>query len=58
MTMKEELQICPLWLGGQCPYCDDDWVDAGIWYEEAQRVNQECCKSHLQPSAEEIGAMK
>lgn len=35
-----------------------DWVDAGISYEEAQRINQECCKSHRQLSAEETGAMK
>lgn len=38
--------ICPLWLGGYCPYCDDDCVDTVISYAEAQQANRYCCQSH------------
>ena len=46
--------ICPLWGGGSCPICDDDYCDLGISYTEAQLINQECCESHRQPTVEEI----
>lgn len=52
---EEDKPICPLWsLGGSCPYCDDEWFDAGITYREAKEANRQCCKEHRQPTDEEL----
>ncbi len=49
--------ICPLWLGGHCPYCDYDWVDAGIPYAEAEQANRDCCQNHRHVTQEELNMM-
>ncbi len=56
--MKEaEKDLCPLFYGGKCPVCDDEWVDMGISYKEGRQINRECCKAHRQPTEEELRDM-
>ena len=46
-------EICPLFCGGRCPICDDEWFDLGMSYEEGKRINRECCKNHRDLTDEE-----
>lgn len=49
------MPICALCYGGHCPYCDYDYIDVGISYQEAKRINKQCCNSHRDLTAKEIG---
>lgn len=50
--------ICPLWSGGHCPICDDEWLDIGITYAEGQRINRKCCENHRDLTNKEIDGGK
>lgn len=52
-----EKELCPLYSGGHCPVCDDEWFDMGITYQEGKRINRDCCKAHREPTDEELEMM-
>lgn len=55
--MNTNKDICPLYTGGHCPVCDDEWCDLGISYQEGQKINRDCCKAHYHPDEEELKEM-
>ncbi len=58
MTDEQAKNICPLWIGGKCPICDDEWCDYGISYEEGEEWNRLCCETHYHPTGEDIDEIR
>lgn len=52
------MPICPLYSGGRCPICDDDWYDMGFTYSEGQYINRQCCKNHRDLTNKELNGGK
>lgn len=49
-----EDEICPLYLGGHCPMCDNDWETYGFSsLREGRKANRDCCKYHM-PATEKL----
>lgn len=55
--MEKEKDLCPLFYGGRCPICDDEWEDLGMTYREGQQINRDCCAAHREPTQEELEEM-
>lgn len=49
-----KMPICDLFLGGHCPFCDDDYEFVGISKKEANKINKECCESRRGLTRKEI----
>lgn len=52
------MPVCPLWNMGNCPVCDDEWINMGITYAEGKKMNKECCESHRNLTIKELNGGK
>lgn len=55
---NKELPLCPLYFPfGHCPICIEDVEEGDYALSQMKESNNLCCKSHRQPTDEEVKEM-